>query len=55
MSEVIKKAVSKEKLKDVISLIGPSHAEEVIIGLLTCVNAVCVAMIILPKFSVYLL
>ncbi len=41
MSEVIKKAVSKEKLKDVISLIGPSHAEEVVIGLLTCVNAVC--------------
>ena len=41
MSEVIKKAVSKEKLRDVVSLIGPSHAEEVVIGLLTCVNAVC--------------
>ncbi|MBR5290963.1 MAG: NAD(P)-dependent glycerol-3-phosphate dehydrogenase [Erysipelotrichaceae bacterium] len=41
MSEVIKKAVSKEKLKDVVSLIGPSHAEEVVIGLMTCVNAVC--------------
>ena len=41
MSEVIKKAVSKDKLKDVVSLIGPSHAEEVVIGLLTCVNAVC--------------
>ncbi len=41
MSEVIKKAVSKDKLKDVVSLIGPSHAEEVVIGLMTCVNAVC--------------
>ncbi|MBQ4342256.1 MAG: NAD(P)-dependent glycerol-3-phosphate dehydrogenase [Erysipelotrichaceae bacterium] len=41
MSEVIKRAVSKEKLRDVVSLIGPSHAEEVVIGLLTCVNAVC--------------
>lgn len=41
MSEVIKKAVSKEKLRDVVSLIGPSHAEEVVTGLLTCVNAVC--------------
>ncbi len=41
MSEVIKKAVSKDKLKDVVSLIGPSHAEEVVVGLLTCVNAVC--------------
>ena len=41
MSEVIKKAVSKDKLKDVVSLIGPSHAEEVVVGLMTCVNAVC--------------
>jgi len=30
----------KEKLKSCISLIGPSHAEEVVIGLLTSVNAV---------------
>lgn len=41
MSVVIKNAVSKEKLRDVVSLIGPSHAEEVVIGLMTCVNAVC--------------
>lgn len=41
MSVVIKNAVSPEKLKDVVSLIGPSHAEEAVIGLMTCVNAVC--------------
>ena len=37
MSEVIKKAVSKDKLKDVISLIGPSHAEEVGRGIPTTI------------------
>ncbi len=41
LSQTIKKAMDPEKLKDVISLIGPSHAEEVVEGLLTSVNAVC--------------
>ncbi len=33
--------ISKCVLKDVVSLIGPSHAEEVVEGLLTVINAVC--------------
>ncbi|MBP3399274.1 MAG: NAD(P)-dependent glycerol-3-phosphate dehydrogenase, partial [Erysipelotrichaceae bacterium] len=41
MSVVIERAVDPQKLRDVVSLIGPSHAEEVVIGLMTCVNAVC--------------
>lgn len=41
LSVVIKETVSSEYLKDVVSLIGPSHAEEVIVRLLTSVNAVC--------------
>lgn len=41
LSLVIKKSMDSTKLKDVVSLIGPSHAEEVIRRLLTSVNAVC--------------
>lgn len=41
LSVVIKECMPKELLKDVVSLIGPSHAEEVVIRLLTSVNAVC--------------
>lgn len=41
MSVVIERCMPKEKLKDIVSLIGPSHAEEVVIRKLTCVNAVC--------------
>ncbi|MEG0177301.1 NAD(P)H-dependent glycerol-3-phosphate dehydrogenase [Anaerorhabdus sp.] len=41
LSVVIKRFMDPSKLKDVVSLIGPSHAEEVVIGLLTTVNAVC--------------
>lgn len=41
LSEIIRTHM-KEKITDVVSLIGPSHAEEVILRLLTCVNAVCV-------------
>ncbi|MBQ7889199.1 MAG: NAD(P)-dependent glycerol-3-phosphate dehydrogenase [Erysipelotrichaceae bacterium] len=41
MSVVIERAVDSQKLRDVVSLIGPSHAEEVVVGLMTCVNAVC--------------
>lgn len=40
LSEVIKKIMPKEKTKAVVSLIGPSHAEEVILRLMTAVNAV---------------
>ena len=40
LSEVIKRLVPEEKREAVVSLIGPSHAEEVIIRKLTCLNAV---------------
>ena len=40
LSEVISDIVPEEKREAVVSLIGPSHAEEVIIRLLTTVNAV---------------
>lgn len=40
LSVVIKRFVPEEKREAVVSLIGPSHAEEVIIRMLTCVNAV---------------
>ncbi len=40
MSEVIRKTMPEEKTKAIVSLIGPSHAEEVILRLVTCVNAV---------------
>ncbi len=41
LSVVIKETVNEEILEDVVSLIGPSHAEEVIQRLLTTINAVC--------------
>lgn len=41
MSVVIRKAIPAELLEEVVSLIGPSHAEEVIQRQLTSVNAVC--------------
>jgi len=40
LSEVIREIMPEEKLKAVVSLIGPSHAEEVIIRLMTAINAV---------------
>ena len=40
MSEVIHRCISKEHLSSVVSLIGPSHAEEVVIRLLTTIDAV---------------
>lgn len=40
LSDVIKRLVPEEKREAVVSLIGPSHAEEVIIRKLTCLNAV---------------
>lgn len=40
LMDVIENNIDKEKLKGVISLIGPSHAEEVVLGQLTAVNAV---------------
>lgn len=42
MSVVIEKEVNKGRRLPVVSLIGPSHAEEVILRKLTAVNAVCV-------------
>ncbi len=41
LSEVIIQSMDPTKLLDVVSLIGPSHAEEVVLRLLTLVNAVC--------------
>ncbi|MDO4415059.1 MAG: NAD(P)H-dependent glycerol-3-phosphate dehydrogenase [Erysipelotrichaceae bacterium] len=40
LSEVIKKIMPEDKTKAVVSLIGPSHAEEVILRLMTAINAV---------------
>ncbi|MFI3283732.1 MAG: NAD(P)H-dependent glycerol-3-phosphate dehydrogenase [Erysipelotrichaceae bacterium] len=40
LSEVIEDVMDPKYLRDVVSLIGPSHAEEVVEGLLTVVNAV---------------
>lgn len=40
LSDVIRRTMPAGKLHSVVSLIGPSHAEEVILRMLTCVNAV---------------
>ena len=40
LMDVIRDTMNPEVLKGVISLIGPSHAEEVVLGQLTAVNAV---------------
>lgn len=40
MSEVIRSVMPKDKLSSVVSLIGPSHAEEVVIRMLTTICAV---------------
>ena len=39
MTEVVREVLSSEERKEVVSLIGPGHAEEVILRLLTCVTA----------------
>lgn len=41
MSVVIKRSIPQDLLVDVVSLIGPSHAEEVVRRMYTTVNAVC--------------
>ena len=41
LSVFIKEKIKPEILKEVVSLIGPSHAEEVILRLPTIVNSVC--------------
>lgn len=38
---VMIKEILQDKIKDVVSLVGPSHAEEVVLRLMTLVNAVC--------------
>ncbi|HZJ86991.1 MAG TPA: NAD(P)H-dependent glycerol-3-phosphate dehydrogenase [Erysipelothrix sp.] len=40
LMDVIRKNIDEDKLKSVVSLIGPSHAEEVVRDQLTAVNAV---------------
>ncbi|MBQ1533105.1 MAG: NAD(P)-dependent glycerol-3-phosphate dehydrogenase [Solobacterium sp.] len=42
LSDVIRRVMPADKLEAVVSLIGPSHAEEVIVRMLTAVNAVSV-------------
>lgn len=42
MSEVIRRSISSNHLSSVVSLIGPSHAEEVVIRLLTSIDAVSI-------------
>ncbi len=55
VSEVIRRVVKDEYLIDVVSLIGPSHAEEVVLRQMTLLNAVCenekVANFIQTQFS----
>lgn len=40
LSEVIRRCISKDHLSSVVSLIGPSHAEEVVIRQLTSIDAI---------------
>ena len=40
MSQVIRRTISKEHLSSFVSLIGPSHAEEVVIRQLTTIDAI---------------
>lgn len=42
MSEVIRQTIDVNKRSEVVSLIGPSHAEEVILRMLTCISATCI-------------
>lgn len=42
MSEVIRASISEEHLSSVVSLIGPSHAEEVVVRMLTTICAVSI-------------
>lgn len=41
LSTYIKRSIRPEILTDVVSLIGPSHAEEVVLRMPTSVNAIC--------------
>ncbi len=40
MSEIIRRSISKNHLSSVVSLIGPSHAEEVVVRQLTTIDAI---------------
>ncbi len=55
MSYVIRNNISKEKLSSVVSLVGPSHAEEVVVRMLTTICAVSLneedAKIVQQEFS----
>lgn len=42
MSEVLREKITEEKRYEIVSLIGPSHAEEVIKDMLTAVTSTCV-------------
>ena len=44
ISDVIRRSISSNKLSSVVSLIGPSHAEEVVIRQLTTIDAISLKM-----------
>ena len=44
MTEVVREVLPTDVRKEVVSLIGPGHAEEVILRLLTCVTATSVSL-----------
>lgn len=41
MSEVVRDIIPADERKEVVSLIGPGHAEEVILRMLTCITSTC--------------
>lgn len=42
MSEVIREIIPSSLRQEVVSLIGPGHAEEVILRMLTCITSTCI-------------
>ena len=42
MSEVVRDVIPNEYRYEVVSLIGPGHAEEVILRMLTCITSTCI-------------
>lgn len=53
MSQVIRRCIDENKLSSVVSLIGPSHAEEVVIRLLTTIDAISLKMRMPLPFKIY--
>lgn len=49
LSELVRKVINDENLEGVVSLIGPSHAEEVVIRLLTVITATSTDLILAER------